>query len=316
VTFLAPARLWLLLLVVAVAVAYVSLQVLGRRRYAVRFTNLALLGSIAPRRPGWRRHVPAALVVASLVGLVVSLAEPAREELVARERATIVLAIDVSLSMEATDVAPTRFEAAKDAAIGFTEVVPERINLGLVAFAGSATVLATPTTDREAVRSAIERLELAEATAIGEAVLASLEAVRAVPEAEGGEPVPAHILLLSDGETTVGTPNEVAAAAAREAGVPVTTIAFGTPGGTISYDGHLVPVEVNEEELAALADATGGSAFVAGTGEELEAVYDDIGSSVGFVPEQREVGVWFTAGAFALLLAAAVTSLLWFSRLP
>lgn len=315
-TFLEPARLWLALVVVAMAIAYVVLQVIGRRRYAVRFTNLALLGSVAPTRPGWRRHLPAALVLTSMLALVTSLAQPAREELVARERATIVLAIDVSISMDATDIAPTRFEAAKEAATSFTEVVPERINLGLVAFAGSASVLVTPTTDRQAVRAAIDRLELAEATAIGEAVMASLDAIRTLPEAEGAEPVPAHILVLSDGETTVGTPNEVAAEAAHDAGVPVTTIAFGTPGGVIEYEGQLVSVEVNERELAALADATGGSAFTAASAAELGAVYDDIGSSIGLVAEDREIGLWFTAGALALLLVAAAASLVWFQRLP
>ncbi|HUF32755.1 MAG TPA: VWA domain-containing protein [Acidimicrobiales bacterium] len=315
-TFLEPVRLWLALVVVAMAAAYVVLQVVGRRRYAVRFTNLALLGSVAPRRPGWRRHLPAALVLGSMLALVTSLAQPAREELVARERATIVLAIDVSISMDATDIAPSRFDAAKEAATSFTEVVPERINLGLVAFAGSASVLVPPTTDRDAVRAAIGRLELAEATAIGEAVLASLDAIRTLPEAEGAEPVPAHILVLSDGETTVGSPNEVAAEAARQAGVPVTTIAFGTPGGVIEYEGQLVSVEVNEQELAALADATGGSAFTAGSAAELGAVYDDIGSSIGLVAEDREIGLWFTAGAFALLLVAAGASLVWFQRLP
>lgn len=315
-TFLSAGRLWLVLAVLAVAAAYVVVQIRGRERYAVRFTNLALLAAIAPKRPGWRRHLSAGLLLASLLALVLSMAQPARQEMVARERATIVLAIDVSISMDATDIAPTRFEAAKEAAIAFTEIVPERINVGLVGFAGSATVLVAPTTDRAAVTAAIERLEMAEATAIGEAVMASLEAVRTLPASVEGEPVPAHILLLSDGETTVGTPNEIAAENAVEAGVPVTTIAFGTPGGVIEYEGQMIPVQVNEAELGALADATGGSSFAADSAEELAAVYDDIGSSIGLVSEQREIGMWFTVSAFVLLLAASATSLLWSPRLP
>lgn len=314
--FIAADRLLLLLAVAALAAAYVVMQVRGRQRYAVRFTNVALLGAVAPRRPGWRRHVPAALLLASLVGMVVSLARPSRAELVPRERATIMMAIDVSISMDATDVRPSRLASAKQAATSFTELLPERINLGLVAFAGSARVLVPPTEDRSLVRSAIERLELAESTAIGDAVLASLDAIESVPEAVDGQAVPAHILVLSDGETQVGVPNELAAAAAVEAGVPVTTIAFGTREGTISYRGQVVPVAVNEADLAALAETTGGSAFEAATTSELETVYADIGSSIGFETEQREIGRWFTGLAFALALLAGAASLLWFSRLP
>lgn len=315
-TLLAANRLALLLAVAALAGAYVVVQVRGRRRYALRFTNLALLASVAPARPGWRRHVPAALVLASLVAMVVSLARPARAELVPRERATIMLAIDVSISMDATDVRPSRLASAKAAATSFSDLLPRQINLGLVAFAGSARVLVPPTTDRSLVEGAIDRLALAESTAIGDGVLASLDAVKSVPGAVDGQPVPAHILLLSDGETQVGTPNQVAADAAREAGVPVTTIAFGTPDGTITYQGQVVPVAVNSADLAALAEATGGSSFEAATTEELKSVYRDIGSSIGFQIEQREIGRWFTGAAFALALLAGIASLVWFSRLP
>jgi len=316
VSFLAANRLLLLIVVALVAAAYVVLQVRGRQRYAVRFTNLALLTSVAPKRPGWRRHVPAALLVASLVGMVVSLARPARAELVPRERATIILAIDVSISMDATDVRPSRLTSAKAAATSFTEVLPGSINLGLVAFAGSARVVVPPTTERVPVTEAIDRLELAESTAIGDAILTSLEAIESVPEAVDGQPVPAHILLLSDGETQVGTPNELAVEAARQAEVPVTTIAFGTPEGIITYQGQTIPVAVDEMALAAIAEATGGSFFEAATTEELTSVYQDIGSSIGFETEQREVGSWFTGAAFAFALLAAGTSLVWFSRLP
>ncbi|MBW3644344.1 MAG: VWA domain-containing protein [Actinobacteria bacterium] len=315
-SFLAGHRLLLLAVVAALGAAYVVLQVRGRRRYAVRFTNLALLESVAPERPGWRRHVPAALLLAALAGMVVSLARPVRDELVPKERATVVMAIDVSVSMQATDVDPSRFAAAKEAAVSFAERLPQPINLGLVAFAGTARVLVPPTTDRSQVTRAIEALEMAESTAIGDAVVASLDAVRTVPGGGDGEPVPAHILLLSDGETQVGIPNEVAAERARQQEVPVTTIAFGTREGTITYRGQVVPVGVNHAELRALAEATGGSAFEAATGEQLEAVYQDIGSSIGFEVEQREIGGWFVGLAFVLAVLAALASLVWFSRLP
>ncbi|MDP9019703.1 MAG: VWA domain-containing protein [Actinomycetota bacterium] len=314
-SFLAGHRLLLLGVVVALGAAYVVLQVRGHRRYAVRFTNLALLESVAPERPGWRRHVPAALLLAALTGMVVSLARPVRDELVPRERATVVMAIDVSISMQATDVGPSRFAAAKAAAVSFAERLPQPINLGLVAFAGTARVLVPPTTDRTLVTRAIDGLELAESTAIGDAVIASLDAVRTVPGGDG-EPVPAHVLLLSDGETQVGIPNEVAAERAREEGVPVTTIAFGTGEGTITYQGQVVPVGVDHAELQALAEATGGSSFEAATGRQLEAVYQDIGSSIGFEVEQREIGGWFLGLAFVLAVLAALASLVWFARLP
>lgn len=315
-TFIVANRLLLLLAVAALAAGYLVLQVRGRRRYAVRFTNLALLASVAPKRPGWRRHVPAALLLASLIGMVVSLARPARAVRVPRERATIMLAIDVSISMDATDVRPSRLASAQAAATTFVDLLPRQINLGLVTFAGSAQVLVPPTTDRSLVDGAISRLTLAESTAIGDGVLAALEAVKTVPAAVDGEPVPAHILLLSDGETQVGTPNQVAAEAAQEAGVPVTTIAFGTPEGTITYLGQVVPVAVNKAELVGLADATGGSSFEAATTEELKTVYRDIGSSIGYQTEQREIGTWFAGAAFALALLAGAASLVWFSRLP
>jgi Ca-activated chloride channel homolog len=314
VGFLAADRLWLLVLVGAVAAAYVWQSLRGARRHAVRFTNLELLASVAPRRPGWRRHLPAALLVLSLAAMVISLARPTRDERVPRERATVLLAIDVSISMDATDVAPSRLEAAQAAATTFAERLPERINLGLVSFAGAATVRVAPTLDREAVVSAIDRLELAEATAIGDAVLACLDAIEAVPV--DGEPVPASVVLMSDGATTVGVPNSRAADAAEQAGVPITTICFDTDEGTIRYEGRVLPVPVNEEDLAQLADATGGSTFSAATGEELQSVYEDIGSSVGYESEAREVGRWFTGLALALATLAALGSLVWFSRLP
>ena len=315
-SFLEPGRLALGLVVLGLAAGYVAMQVWGRQRYAVRFTNVALLASVAPRRPGWRRHVPAALLLLALASMVVALARPTRSEQVPRERATIILAIDVSISMDATDVQPSRLEAAKAAAQSFVGQLPAPINLGLVSFAGSATVLVPPGTDRDLVLSAIDRLTLAEATAIGEAVVASLASIDSLPDGSDGEEVPAHIVLMSDGETTAGTPNEIAVQAARDAGVPVTTIAFGTDAGTIEYEDEVLPVPVNRPELAAVAESTGGTAFEAASGEQLRGVYEDIGSSIGFTEEEREVGDRFTGAAFAAAALGALLSLAWTSRLP
>ncbi|MEL7157912.1 MAG: VWA domain-containing protein, partial [Actinomycetota bacterium] len=190
--------------------------------------------------------------------------------------------------------------------------------------AGSAAVLVTPTQDRAPVETAIQNLSLAESTAIGEAIFTSLDALANAPADGTGEPPPARIVLLSDGETTVGRDDRVAVAAALEAGVPVSTIAFGTPDGIIFYDDPSTPaveadpveVPVGEENLRAIAEATDGAFFTAASLEELDAVYDDIGSAIGFETVEREITDWFVGGALALLAATATASLAWFSRLP
>ncbi|CAN5804451.1 VWA domain-containing protein [soil metagenome] len=316
-TFRTPVRLWLLVAVVALAAVYVFRQ-FRSRGYAVRFTNLALLDSIAPKRPGWRRHLPAALLLVALAGMVGAFAEPARSERVPRERATIIVAIDTSLSMDATDVAPSRLVAAQAAAKSFIDLLPERLNVGLVTFNGVATIKVPPSQDREELRAAIDQLRLGERTAIGEAIYASLEAVKSAPEAEGSKAVPARIVLMSDGSTTVGRPDAQASAAAKKAKVPVSTIAFGTAEGTIEIDGQPGPVSVavNPEALAKIANDTGGKAFTAATGEQLKDVYKDIGSSVGYTTEQRDITATFVGASLVLLFAAAILSQLWFSRLP
>ena len=315
--FLHPDRLWWLLAVVALLAAYVVVQVTRRSTYAVRFTNLALLDVVAPKRPGWRRHVTAGVFGVGAALLVVALAEPTTEVKVPRERATVVLAIDVSLSMEATDILPSRFEAAQDAADEFLDTVPETINVGLVAFAGSANVMVPPTTDHELVRRAVDDLVLAEGTGIGEAIFASLTAIESAPPADDpDEPVPATIVVLSDGETTMGRPNADGIEAANEAGVPVSTIAFGTEDGVIFIEGEAIPVPPDLGAMEQIADATGGVFFEAESEQELAAAYADLGSSIGFETEEQPVTEWFIGAALVGLLGAAVLSLFWFARLP
>lgn len=316
-TFLYEARLWALLAVAALAVVYLVAQ-LRRTDYAVRFTNIDLLDTVAPKRPLWRRHVPAITFLLALVALVVGWAQPSTEQEVPTERATIMLAIDVSLSMEATDVEPNRMEAAKSAALAFLDGVPDQIRVGLVSFSGIAAVRVPPTTERDGLRRSIESLETAEATAIGEAIFASLDAIADVLPDETGTAPPARIVLMSDGETTVGRPDAEAVEAARQAGVPVSTIAFGTDRGVIRIPGHdaLIAVPVNGENLQFIAEETGGQYFSATTMSQLAEVYRDIGSSIGTEVEQREVTTWFVGLALGLLLATAASSLLWFSRLP
>lgn len=317
ISFLESNRLWLLVGVAALGVWYLIMQ--GRRRsYAVRFTNLALLDSVAPNRPGWRRHLPALLMLLALAGMVGAIAKPARNTRVPRERATIIVAIDTSLSMKATDVAPTRLRAAQAAAKQFVNLLPPRLNVGLVTFNGTAAVRVTPTQDRESLLAAIDNLRLSERTAIGEAIYASLDAIKAAPAADDGSKVPARIVLMSDGETTTGRPDAQAAAAAKKAKVPISTIAFGTPDGTITLSGQEGPlsVAVNPAALAKIANATGGTAFTAATGDQLKQVYADIGSSVGYTTELKDISGTFVGGSLAVLFLAAILSQLWFSRLP
>lgn len=314
-SFLAGERLLLLLGVAALLVGYLLAQ---RRRavHAVRFSTLPLLRSVNPRSAAWRRHVSAAAFLLMLALAVTAFARPARDVQVPRERASVVLAIDVSISMEATDVAPSRIAAAKSAAQSFVDAVPARLNLGLVSFSGSAQVLVPPTRDREAVRAAVRALRLGPRTAVGEAVFTSLEAIRAVPGEPGQEPAPGSIVLMSDGETTVGRPDSEAATEARRAGVPVSTIAFGTDAGVVVTEGVRVPVPVNRAALQSLAERTRGSAFEAASQDELRRVYEDVGTSIGYQTEQRET--WPVPLGLALLAGtvAAVTSLVWSAGLP
>ena len=317
VDFRTPNRLWLLVGVVALAVSYAVLQ-RRRQSYAVRFTNLALLDAVAPNRPGWRRHLPAGLLLLALVGMVGAFAQPTANQRVPRERATIIVAIDTSLSMKATDVSPNRIEAAQAAAKSFINLLPKRLNVGLVTFNGLAQVKVAPTQDRQELLSAIDQIRLGERTAIGDAIFVSLDAIKSAPDASDKEAVPARIVLMSDGSTTVGRPDAQASAAAKKQKVPVSTIAFGTAEGTITIDGQAgpVPVAVNPEALAKIANDTGGTAFTASTGKELQEVYKNIGSSIGYTTEQTDIGDTFVGASLLLLFAAAVLSQLWFSRLP
>lgn len=314
--FLSPTRLYGLLAIIVLALAYLLLS-FRRSTYTVKFTNLPLLDTVAPRRPGWRRHVAAGVFLAGLAAMVVAWAQPADEVLVPKERATVVLAIDTSLSMEASDVAPNRLEAAKTAALSFVEGLPEQINVGLVTFDGVARVRVTPTTDRRPVQSAIENLELGPATAIGEAIFAGLDAIESAPIVDvEGEPIPATMVVMTDGKTTVGRPDADGAAAAVEAEIPISTIAFGTDRGTIVIDGEIQPVPVERVALREIAEGTGGQFFEAESLGELESVYADIGSSIGFDTEEREVTDRFVGYAAILLVLSTLLSLLWFQRIP
>ena len=315
-SFQQPLWLILLLVVVALIAFYVLLQ-LRRKAYAARFTNVALLGSLVPKRPGWRRHVAFGLVALALGVLVVSLAVPSATVKVPRERATVIMALDVSLSMKATDIDPTRFQAMQVAAKKFVDLLPKQINLGLVSFSGTASTLVTPTTDHAQVRTAIDNLQLAESTAIGEAVFASLTDITNFQATLGTtkDIPPARVVLLSDGFNTVGRSDTQAIDAANTAHVPVSTIAFGTDYGTLDLDGETVPVPVDRPTLKKIADDTGGSFSAAASASQLQQAYANLGSQIGYTTEPKDISPWFVRSGVFLALLGAVLSLLWTKRL-
>ena len=313
---LSPAWLLLLLGVAALAGVYVWFQ-LRRPGQAIRFTNLDLLDSVAPDRPGWRKHVVAGVFGVALVLLVVALAQPARTVRLPIEEATVMLAIDLSFSMEADDVEPSRLEAAQVAAADFAASVPEELNLGLVTFSGTTTVEVPPTVDHDAVVEAIGELELGPGTAIGDGIVASVDAIGDVTAEAGGEVPPGTVVLLSDGSNQAGRPLFDAIPMAREAGVPVNTIAFGTADATITdaLTGEQIPVPVDEASLQSVADETGGRAFDAESAEELDTVYANIGSQIGYEHEDRDISRWFLGAGLITLLVCAGLSLVWSSRI-
>lgn len=309
-TFLAPERMALLLVPIALGLGYLWLQ-RRRSRYALRFTDLDLLDTVAPDRPGWRRHLPAAVFLVAMLVLTTGLARPALATEVPQS-ATVVVALDVSYSMRAEDVAPNRLVAAQAAARRFIEIVPPDLRVGLVVFDESARAVVAPTTNHDRLLGAIGRLKLGPGTAIGEGIYTSLEQLGRAGDGSGI----GSVVLLSDGSTTAGRSEREAAREAADLGVPVSTIAFGTPDGTIQMAFQTVPVPVDREALRGVATATGGRFFEAASADELRVVFEELGGKVEVEVEQEEVTDHFVAVALVLALAAAAGSLLWFSRLP
>jgi Ca-activated chloride channel family protein len=320
VSFASPFLLWGLLLIPVGLLAYWLVQ---RRRikYAARFTNLDLLANVVDASPGRRRHIPAVLALAALAALIVAVARPQAVVAVPRDDATVVLTMDGSASMNATDVAPTRLEAAKSAASTFLDDLPERFRVGLVSFSNATRVLEEPTDDRDAVRTSLDGIQGEVGTAIGDAIR---DSISLAPRDENGQRSDKKlfaVLLLSDGANTAGVNPLDVLDEAKEAGVPVYTIALGTPAGTVEIPnefGELQTVSVppDPETLRRIATETGGRFFEAPTEADLKAVYEEIGSQVSYEDEERELTAAFAGAGAVFLLIGASLSALWFGRIP
>jgi Ca-activated chloride channel family protein len=268
-----------------------------------------MLEKVAPRRPGGRRHVGMAVVLVGLVLLVVAMAGPTADVKVPRNRATVMLAIDVSLSMEATDVVPSRLVAAKEAAKAFVTDLTPGVNLGLISFAGIATVLVSPTTDRAPALEAIDSLKLDERTATGEAIISAVQTIDMFSRTIGGssDPVPARIVLMTDGKRTVGRTEQDAAQRAKDAGIPVSVIAFGTEHASIDVDGSRVDVALDTAAMQQIARISGGDFHTAHSAAELKKVYAELGEQIGYEIVHKDASrPWLIAGSLVVMLGVAV----------
>ena len=317
--FLAPTRLWLLLVVAGLVVAYLLAQ---RRRAAhtVRFTQIEMLDQIAPRRPSWRRHAVAGVQLAALTIGVVGAAQPVDRSVTHPKAAgRIIMLFDVSLSMGANDVDPDRLDAAKKAGVDFVDAVDPDVEVGVISFSGTVDVAVEPTTDRTQISNAISALQLGEGTAIGDAIAAGVQILQ---RGQSGKDSPGTLVVLSDGETTRGRPTADGAKIAADAKVPVYTIAFGTDHGVIDNPntGAPDPVPVKLDELQNAADTTGGKAYVAPSAAELAKAYADIRAhlqqSVGDAVTTIHELTWRYVLAAVVLMMLAWGLGLWWLRGP
>lgn len=317
-TFLEPQRLWFLLLVPALVVLYVGLQY-RKSHYAVRFTNMALLDTVAPRRVNWRQHVAVLLALVTLGFVIVLFARPTDIVKVPRQTGvTVVLTMDVSLSMEAADVNPDRITAAKQTAKEFLTQLPPAFKVSVVSFARYSEVVVPPTVDRVKVTRAIEDLQLSEYTATGEGIFSALDVVKqslGTADTPSGK-LPAMIVLISDGARTVGRSQVSAANAAKDQGVPVYTVALGTESGTITNQGDTVAVPVEIEQLQQIADISGGKAYVAESPDDLLNAYEDVDGRLVYSSERQDATSQYMGYLVLLSLLSTAAGLFVASRWP
>jgi Ca-activated chloride channel family protein len=310
--FGSPDRLLILLVIPLLIVAYIIASHRKNRR-GMRFTNTSMLDVVVPKQSQWRRHLAVALSLLSLITLTAAFARPKTQVDVPRERATVVVVIDASLSMEATDVNPDRLSAAKQAAVAFVKSLPEKYNVAVVSMSGNPNILVPPTLAHNTVENAINTIKLQESTAIGESIITALRALEQAPKdpANPEAIAPGAIVMLSDGTNTAGRAPQQAAAEARAAKVPIYTIAYGTENGYVDLDGKREPVPVDHELMQEIAELSGGKYFSAATPDQLKTVYNNIGSQVGYEKADREVTARFAGYglAFAVLAALGAISL-------
>ncbi|GAC53190.1 VWA domain-containing protein [Gordonia amicalis] len=311
---------WLLLLLVVALLGAAYVYMLRRRRQrALTFANLDLLKSVAPADRNRFRHVPIALLIISLILLTVALSGPQADRKVPRNKATVILVMDVSRSMNATDVAPSRIRAAQQSAKKFADELTEGINLGLISFAGTAASLVSPTPDHNATKVAVDKLRLDDKTATGEGIFAALQQISTLNAVLGGGEAapPARIVLLSDGKETVpDDPDDprggfTAARKAKEEKIPVSTISFGTRTGTVELEGDRVPVPVDDDSLRKIANLSGGDFFTATSLDELNKVYEKLQNEIGYETRRGDNSKpWLIAGTlFALVSAFAALAI-------
>jgi Ca-activated chloride channel family protein len=338
-SFLWPFMLRSLLLIPLFVWLYLRMQ---RRRQEVvaRYGSLGLAPEGAARGPGRRRHVPPALFLAGLTVLLLSLARPQSTISLPQMKGTIILAFDVSGSMAADDLTPSRMEAAKSAARAFVENQPPSLQIGVVAFSDSGFSIQAPTNEQEAILASIDRLAPQRGTSLANGIFASLKTIMASTESANPAPprlytsltpapaptptpvpagtyTPAVIILLTDGENNMLPDPLAAARAAADRGVRIYTVGIGSPAGTtIHVEGFTVHTQLDEELLQQIAQLTGGSYFNAGNAQDLQAIYQNLNPQLVIEPEKTEVTSLFAGAGILFLLAGGAFSLLWFSRLP
>lgn len=306
--FLDPGRLWLLAIIPLLIAAYIVL--LHRKSSAgIRFTNTSVLSMVLPKQSQWLRHVTVALALLSLVTLIGAWARPNGVDKVPRERATIVLVIDVSQSMIATDVSPTRLDAAKAAAKEFVASLPTSYNVALVSLSGNPSVRVPPITDRTALNRAIDALQPQDGTAIGDSIKAALAALDQAPKGSDKSPAPGMIVLLSDGASNAGqAPLQIANDSAKRS-VPIYTIAYGTDNGYVDLDGQRNRVPPDPATLKEISAATKGQEYSADNVSQLKNAYQSIKSEVGYESRVKEITATAAGVGLVFALLAAVGAL-------
>jgi Ca-activated chloride channel family protein len=284
----------------------------------MRFTNTSMLDVVMPKQSQWRRHLAVALSILSLITLTAAFAQPQAQVNVPRERATVVVVIDNSLSMQATDVKPNRLDAAKTAAKNFITSLPAKFNVAVVSMAGAANIVNPPTTDHQVAIRAIDTIQLQESTAIGAGIDAALRAVDQAPK-DPNHPkstAPGAIVMLSDGESTTGPSPRQEAVKAKQRKIPIYTIAYGTENGYVDLEGKRYTVPPDKEQMQELAQLSGGQMFSAASPDQLKTVYQHIGSSVGYDKANREITARFAGYGLALAVLAALGAISLGARWP